>query len=93
MLEFSKTRWDAGYRSNVNQFLLIADYLSLETNRVTFHTVQPGGRFTNVPVKLTRDQLGRITKLQSPAMIARFTYQDGNLVTGFKLTPVETKNP
>ena len=92
MLEFSKTRWDAGYRSNVNQFLLIADYLSLETNRVTFHTIQPGGRFTNVPVQLTRDQSGRITELQSPATIARFTYQDGNLVTGFKLTPVQTNN-
>ncbi|MFP6604914.1 MAG: VCBS repeat-containing protein [Pirellulaceae bacterium] len=93
MLEFSKARWDDGYRSNVNQFLLIADYLSVGTNRVTFHIVQPGGRFTNVPVQLTRDRSGRITQLQSPATIARFSYQDGNLVTGFKLTPFPANDP
>ena len=28
MLEFCKNRWDAGNHTNVNQFLLIAEYLS-----------------------------------------------------------------
>ena len=93
MLEFSKVRWDAGYRSNVNQFLLIADYLSMGTNQARFHVVRPGGRITNMPVQLVRDRSGRISQLQSPATRATFSYQDGNLVTGFQLTPLPGKKP
>ena len=93
MLEFSKVRWDAGYRSNVNQFLLIADYLSMKTNRVAFHVVQPGGRITSMPVQLVRDRSGRITQLTSPTTRATFSYQGGNLVTGFQLAPLPVKNP
>ena len=93
MLEFSKARWDAGHRSNVNQFLLIADYLSMGTNQARFHVVQPGGRITDTPVQLVRDRSGRITQLKSPTTQAMFSYQGGNLVTGFQLTPLAGKQP
>ena len=83
MLEFCKTRWDAGYRSNINQFLLITDYLSEGTNRVSFFTMTPGARITVAPVTLTRDKMGRIKSLRSKNSIATFTH-DGNIVTGFE---------
>jgi hypothetical protein len=85
MLDFCKVRWDAGHRSNINQFLLIADYLSVGTNKVKFYILRPGGNLKVAPVRLTRDLLGRITQVQSQASTATFDYQDGSLVTGFRL--------
>jgi hypothetical protein len=85
MLDFCKVRWDAGHRSNINQFLLIADYLSEGTNKVRFYVMRPGGDLTVTPVKLTRDAQGRITQVQSKKSTANFDYQDGSLVTGFRL--------
>ena len=88
MLDFCKVRWDAGHRSNINQFLLIADYLSEGTNKVSFYVMRPGGDLTVTPVKLTRDGQGRIAQVQSRNSTANFEYQDGSLVTGFRLKPV-----
>lgn len=85
MLDFCKVRWDAGHRSNINQFLLIADYLSEGTNKVSFYVMRPGGDLTVTPVKLARDGQGRITQVHSKSSIANFEYQDGSLVTGFRL--------
>ena len=85
MLEFCKVRWDAGHRSNINQFLLIADYLSEGTNKVSFYVMRPGGDLSISSVKLTRDVQGRITLVQSKNSTATFEYQDGSLVTGFRL--------
>ena len=84
MLEFCKARWDAGHRSNVNQFLLIADYLSGGTNDVSFYVMRPGGDLTVSPVRLVRDQKGRITQVRSPTSTAQFKYQEGSLVSGFE---------
>lgn len=84
MLEFCKARWDAGHRSNVNQFLLIADYLSGGTNKVSFYVMRPGGDLEVTPVRLVRDDDGRITQVRSELSTAHFEYQDGNLVTGFR---------
>ena len=88
MLDFCKVRWDAGHRSNINQFLLIADYLSMGTNRVRFYVLRPGGDLKMAPVRLTRDRQGRITGVQSQDSTAAFDYQDGSLVTGFRLEAV-----
>ncbi|MDC0274423.1 FG-GAP-like repeat-containing protein [Planctomycetaceae bacterium] len=85
MLDFCKVRWDAGHRSNINQFLLIADYLSGGKNKVSFYVLRPGGDLTISSVKLTRDAQGRITQMQSKNSTANFKYQDENLVTGFRL--------
>ncbi len=85
MLDFCKVRWDGGHRSNINQFLLIADYLSEGTNKVSFYVMRPGGDLTVTPVKLTRDGQRRITQVQSKNSTANFEYQDGSLVTGFRL--------
>ncbi len=85
MLDFCKVRWDAGHRSNINQFLLIADYLSEGTNRVRFYVMRPGGDLVVAPVRLIRDDRGRITQVQSQNSRANFDYQDGSLVTGFQL--------
>ena len=88
MLEFCKARWDAGHRSNVNQFLLIADYLSGGTNEVSFYVMRPGGALSVVPVRLARDTKGRITEVQTSELAGDFEYQSGNLVTDFQLKPV-----
>jgi len=88
MLEFCKVRWDAGHRSNINQFLLIADYLSEGTNAVRFYVMRPGGALAVAAVELRRDAQGRITQVQSQKSTAKFDYQAGSLVTGFQLEPV-----
>jgi hypothetical protein len=88
MLEFCRVRWDAGHRSNINQFLLIADYLSEGTNKVSFYVMRPGGDLKVAPVQLTRDSQGRITRVQSGKSTAHFEYREGSLVTGFQLVPV-----
>lgn len=85
MLDFCKVRWEAGHLSNINQFLLIADYLSEDTNQVSFYVMRPGGDLTVTPVKLIRDGQNRITHVQSKNSTATFEYQSGNLVTGFRL--------
>jgi len=85
MLDFCKVRWEAGHLSNINQFLLIADYLSEGTNQVSFYVMRPGGDLTVTPVKLTRDGQSRITQVQSKNSTATFEYQGGNLVTEFQL--------
>lgn len=85
MLDFCKVRWDAGHRSNVNQFLLIADYLSEGTNKVRFYMMRPGGDLTVVTVRLVRDPEHRITQVKSERSTAYFEYGDGSLVTGFRL--------
>ncbi|MCP4855585.1 MAG: VCBS repeat-containing protein [Fuerstiella sp.] len=88
MLEFCKVRWDAGHHSNINQFLLIADYLSEQTNKVSFYVMRPGGALTVASVGLTRDPQGRITQVRSVNSTADFEYRQGSLVTGFQLQPV-----
>ena len=88
MLEFCKVRWDAGHRSNINQFLLIADYLSEGTNKVRFYVLRPGGDLKVAPVRLTRDRQGRITRVQSQDSTANVDYQEESLVTGFRLKPI-----
>ena len=85
MLDFCKVRWEAGHLSNINQFLLIADYLSEGTNKVSFYVMRPGGDLTVTPVKLIRDGQNRITHVQSKNSTATFEYQSGNLVTEFRL--------
>ncbi len=88
MLDFCKTRWDAGHRSNINQFLLIADYLSEGTNKVRFYVMVPGGDLTVAPVRLARDSKGRISQVVSKDSTAHFEYRQGNLVSGFRLEPL-----
>lgn len=85
MLEFCKTRWDAGHRTNVNQFLLITEYLSEGKDDGKFFQMRPGGRLTVEPVSFQRDAHERIGQLQSGNLTARFGYQDRDLVTSFEL--------
>ena len=85
MLEFCKVRWDAGHRSNINQFLLIADYLSEGSNQVRFFVLRPGGELRTAPVALVRDSQGRIIRVQSADSLAEFAYQDESLVSDFHL--------
>jgi len=87
MLEFCKSRWDAGHRSNVNQFLLIADYLSEGGPAINFYTLRPGGGLQVEPVSLKRNDRGLITVLQSKTSVATFGYDDGVLATDFELVP------
>jgi hypothetical protein len=87
MLEFCKVRWDAGHRSNVNQFLLIADYLSEGKNEVSFYVMRPGGDLKVATAQLIRDPQRRIRQVQSKESTAHFEYRDGGLVTGFRLEP------
>lgn len=92
MLDFCKTRWDAGHRSNINQFILIADYLSGGNDEVQFYTLRPGGGLRVATAKLTRDEKNRITSVQSPSAIANFKYADQVLVGEFELAPLKDNN-
>ena len=85
MLEFCKTRWDAGHRTNVNQFLLIAEYLSQGKDQGKFFQMRPGGKLTVEPIRFRRDNQGRIEQLRSGNLTARFGYQEQDLVTSFEL--------
>ncbi len=88
MLEFCKARWDTNHQSNVNQFLLIADYLSGGTNEVNFYVLRPGGDLEVTTARLIRDAQSRITQVRSDQSTAHFEYQDGGLVTGFEIDQV-----
>jgi hypothetical protein len=85
MLELCHARWEAGYQANINQFLLIADYLSAGTNQLSFYRLRPGGGLTVEPATIERDPRGRITRLQSRKTVAHFGYETGNLVKTFRI--------
>ena len=74
MLEFAKVRWDAGHRSTVHQFLLIADYFSDNSNRVPFYVLPRGGALRVNTAELTRDARGRIRTLSTGLAEATFGY-------------------
>lgn len=86
MLEFCKKRWDAGNRSNVNQFLLIAEYLSEGNDHGKFFQLHPGGKLSVEAVQFTRDSKSRIKQLKYGNMKAEFGYQENDLVISFELT-------
>ena len=86
MLEFCKKRWDAGNRTNVNQFLLIAEYLSEGNDRGKFFQLHPGGKLSVEAVQFTRDSKSRIKQLKYGNMKAEFGYQENDLVISFELT-------
>ena len=84
MLEFCWSRWEAGHRSNINQFLLIADYLSGGTDRVSFYVLRTGGDLTVKSVQLERDERGRIVRMLSERSAAEFEYDASDLVMAFR---------
>lgn len=86
MLEFCKTRWDAGHRTNINQFLLITEYLSEGKDQGKFFQLTPGGKLSVEAVKFERDSEARIQRLEADHLRAQFTYEDNGLVTSFELT-------
>ena len=89
MLDFCRGRWNAGHPSNINQFLLIADYLSAGTNTVNFYVLRPGGDLTLEPVQLTRDAQGRIAGVQSKNSTAIFGYDQDDLVNEFRMESIQ----
>ena len=80
MLELGVKRWQEGHKSSINQFLLIADYLSQKANSVKFYQMGVGGELTVKPIRLERNQLGKITLIESSETILRLEYQ-GNVVS------------
>ena len=91
MLDFCKTRWDAGHRSNINQFLLIADYLSGGANEVKFYTLRPGGALRVTTAALERDSQARITSVRSSKATGYFKYENDSLVSDFELVAPNKK--
>lgn len=85
MLEFCKVRWDDGHRSNINQFLLIADYLSENGDAVPFYILEPEEELQVASARLKRDGRNRITDLWFEELHAVFTYGEGRLVTGLEI--------
>jgi len=85
MLMFSKARWDAGHRNVVNQFLLIADYLSNATLTSPTYRMQRGGALDTGVAQLTRDRQGRVTRFVTDQVVATFGYASAatGLVTKF----------
>ena len=86
MLEFCKKRWDAGNRTNVNQFLLIAEYLSEGNDRGKFFQLHPGGKLSVEAVQFTRDSKSRIKQLKHGNTKAEFGYQENDLVISYEVT-------
>ena len=86
MLEFCKKRWDTGNRTNINQFLLIAEYLSEGKDRGKFFQLKPGGKLSVESVEFKRDPKSRIQQLESAHLKAQFSYEANGLVTAFELT-------
>jgi hypothetical protein len=74
MLEFAKVRWDAGHRSTVHQFLLIADYFSDNSNQTPFYKLPRGGALQVSTSNLTRDDRGRIRTVSTERARATFRY-------------------
>ena len=75
MLEFAKSRWDAGHRSTVHQFLLIADYLSAGSARVPLYVLPRGGALEVGSAKVRRDARGRIREITTDLAVATFRYE------------------
>ena len=86
MPEFCKKRWDSGNRTNINQFLLIAEYLSEGKDRGKFFQLTPGGKLSVDLVEFERDAQSRIQQLKSSNLKAQFGYEANGLVTSFELT-------
>ena len=86
MLEFCKKRWDEGNRTNVNQFLLITEYLSEGKDQGQFFQLKPGGKLSVDPVEFKRDAQSRIQQLRFGKLAAEFRYDPNGLVTSFELT-------
>ena len=89
MLEFSKTRWDDGHRNVVNQFLLIADYLSDGTDTAPTYMLKRGGQLTVETARMKRDGRQRVTSFETDAWTATFGYanEDDDMVSVFSLAP------
>ena len=81
MLKFCKARWDAGFQNNINQFLLIAEYLSENGDQVPTYVMKPGGKLSVGTASLRRDAKGRIDRFATDTAIATFRYDDEDLVS------------
>ena len=79
MLELGVKRWQDGHRSSINQFLLIADYLSQKSNSVKFYQMGIGGELKVYKARLKRNPQGKITAIETPGSTVQFEYE-GNLV-------------
>ena len=86
MLEFCKKRWDEGNRSNINQFLLITEYLSEGKDQGQFFQLTPGGTLAVETIQFKRDAQSRIQQLRSAKLTATFRYEPEGLVTSFELS-------
>ena len=92
MLEFCKKRWDTGHRTNINQFLLIAEYLSEGKDDGKFFQLLPGGKLSVNEVQFARDARMRIQRVRFSDMQAEFDYGDDALVTKFELNRGKRKS-
>ncbi|MCA8989819.1 MAG: hypothetical protein KDA78_19380, partial [Planctomycetaceae bacterium] len=71
-------------------FLLIADYLSDNSNQVKTYVMRAGGSLDMGQLTLRRDSQNRIIEIVAEGITARFEYGPDNLVSEFQL--VKRKN-
>ncbi len=81
MFELARTRWEAGHRAVIDQFLLIVDYLSEGGMNVPVYRLERGGRLQVGSAHITRNQAGLIASLTTTSTEARFEFDDEGLVT------------
>lgn len=91
MLEFCAARWQQGHHSNINQFLLIAEYLSDRQAVIPLYRLSPGGALETGQAAVRRDEQQRIRILQLPGLRAKFEYDQHDLVTQFTLEANERR--
>ncbi len=85
MLELGVTRWQDNHKASINQFLLIADYLSQKSDSVKFYRMGVGGDLQTETVTLQRNQKNQIIQLESRGTKVAFKYE-GNLVSDLILS-------
>ncbi|MFM1870795.1 MAG: hypothetical protein RL398_217 [Planctomycetota bacterium] len=93
MLEFAKARWDAGHRSTVHQFLLIADYLADGGDDAPTYQLPRGGDLKVGKARVRRDERGRLIAFATDRWQATFDYEPSEgtptsaIVSRFDVTP------
>ncbi len=86
MLEFCAARWEQGHHGNINQFLLIAEYLSEGRETLPMYRMVPGGALELGTARVERDQQGRIVAIALNHLRANFTYDQSDLIRTLNLS-------
>ena len=84
MLDFCISRWKRGYKPNINQFLLFADYYSQGKDSVAFYKIDQQANISKKIARLRRNKNGHITKISFEGKYYEFDVDAEGYVTEVK---------